>query len=459
VKSSKAEIHTRVHRIPSLRFEPEQRLTSYAGLVIFQALFQRLALKERLRRCFAHVGLQPIFGLHAVMLLLIVHLLLGFRRLRGLDYYRQDPLVARVLGLGALPDVSTVSRSLASSDGRSVLEVRNLLRGLVGDRMAIEQFARVTLDFDGSVQSTTGHAEGTAVGYNKVKKGARSYYPLFCTVAQTGQFWDLHHRPGNVHDSNGAPDFVLACINRVRAVLPRAQMESRMDAAFFDQDILRLLDALRVEFTCSVPFERFPELKRRIEARKNWEAVDDDWAFFEDDWKPKSWATNFRFLFLRQRKPQQRKGPIQLHLFEPRDFEYEYKVIVTNKVGPPRSVLLFHNGRGSQEKLFGEGKQHAALDLVATRGLHGNQLFTLAGMLAHNLSRELQMCAAPKMPGTDPKRATAWDFLQLGTLRQRLLHLAGRLTRPQGELTLTLNDNPVVREELLHYLEAVRHAA
>jgi hypothetical protein len=35
------------------------------------------------------------------------------------------------------------------------------------------------------VQSTKRHAEGTAVGFNKEKKGARSYYPLFCTVAAT----------------------------------------------------------------------------------------------------------------------------------------------------------------------------------------------------------------------------------------------------------------------------------
>ena len=54
-----------------------------------------------------------------------------------------------------------------------------------------EQFPRLTFDFDGSVQSTQGHAEGTAVGFNKSKKGARSYYDLFCTVAQTGQFFDL----------------------------------------------------------------------------------------------------------------------------------------------------------------------------------------------------------------------------------------------------------------------------
>ena len=66
----------------------------------------------------------------------------------------------------------------------------------------------VTLDFDGSVLSTNRHAEGAAVGFNKAKKGARSYYPLFGTVAQTGQVLDLLHRSGNVHDSNGALGFI-----------------------------------------------------------------------------------------------------------------------------------------------------------------------------------------------------------------------------------------------------------
>jgi hypothetical protein len=45
------------------------------------------------------------------------------------------------------------------------------------------------------------------VGFNRKKKGQRSYYPLFCSVAQTGQVLDVWHRPGNVHDSNGAKAF------------------------------------------------------------------------------------------------------------------------------------------------------------------------------------------------------------------------------------------------------------
>jgi len=122
-------------------------------------------------------------------MLLIVHLLLGYRRLRDLSYYQDDPLVKRLLGLNQLPDPSTVSRTLSSLDGMSIERVRELCRNLVIERLKKIAIYRLTLDFDGSVFSTQSRTtEGTAVGYNRKKKGARSYYPLFCTLAQTGRF-------------------------------------------------------------------------------------------------------------------------------------------------------------------------------------------------------------------------------------------------------------------------------
>ena len=45
-----------------------------------------------------------------IMMLLVVHLIIGHRRLRDVDSYRDDEMVKRVLGLKRLPDVSTVSR-------------------------------------------------------------------------------------------------------------------------------------------------------------------------------------------------------------------------------------------------------------------------------------------------------------------------------------------------------------
>jgi hypothetical protein len=65
------------------------------------------------------------------------------------------------------------------------------------------------------------------------------------------------HRSGNVHDSNGAREFILQCVRQVRAALPGVVVEVRMDSAFFSDEIVSALDVAGVEFSISVPFERF----------------------------------------------------------------------------------------------------------------------------------------------------------------------------------------------------------
>lgn len=458
MKSSKAEIQAKFHKIPVIKFE-DQRLTSFSGLLIFQLLFRRIGLKERLKKCFDHLKVSPIFGRHLVVLLLIVHLLLGFRRLRELDYYRDDPLVLRLMGLRRLPDVSTVSRALCQMEKGEVEKVRELSRSLVIEGLKRESLARLTFDFDGSVQSTKGHVEGTAVGFNKRKKGARSYYPLFCTVAQSGQFFDVYHRPGNVHDSNGADQFMIECFRSAKAELKNTLFESRIDSAFFSETVLSLLDKNNVAFSASVPFERFSQLKGKVEKRKRWRTIDREWSYFETQWKPKSWDTTYRFIFTRRKNRKQHKGPLQLHLFEPRDFNFDYKVIVTNKRESAKSVILFHNGRGSQEAIFGDAKTDAALNVIPSKRLGGNQIFTLCSMMAHNLSRELQMLSSRPVFRSQPKRPAAWTFERLDTLRHRIIQRAGRLTNPQGELTLTMSGNEAVRHDLLHFLDSIQKAA
>ncbi len=85
------------------------------------------------------------------------------------------------MGLSTLPDVSVLSRTLATADAKSVEKYRQLCRELILVRLGAIGLRRLTLDFDGSVLSTGRAAEGTAVGFNRKKKGQRSYYPLFCT--------------------------------------------------------------------------------------------------------------------------------------------------------------------------------------------------------------------------------------------------------------------------------------
>lgn len=458
MKTSRSQTHRKSRALPALRFE-QQGLTSFAGLLLFQKLFAALRLRERLHACFAHLGVAPIFGHHVVVLALVVHLLLGYRELRDVRFYRDDPMVKRLLGLRRLPDVATVSRVLASVDARAVNRLRALCRKLCLDRLRALGVARVTLDFDGSVLSTMRKAEGTAVGYNRKRRGARSYFPLFCTIAQTGQILDVLHRPGNAHDSRGAGAFILDCLDAVTHALPGVRIEARLDAAFFSDEIVSIFAHSGVEFSISAPFDRLSELKTRIEKRKRWHPIGDDLAVFEERWKPKAWATPFRFVFIRQQRHFADKGPVQLDLFVPYETGHEFKVIVTNKTTTAASVIAFHHGRGSQEAVFADLKGDCHMAYVAVRRLHGNQTYLLAALLAHNLNRELQMIARAPERSTTAKRSSLWAFQTLATFRRTFIQRAGSLTRPNGRLTLTMSASDDVQRELLALLDALPEAA
>jgi len=102
VKHSKADVRGKARSALDVRFEA-QNLTSYSGLILFQHFFSAIGTKERLWGCFRHLEDSPIYGHHLIMMLLIVHLIIGHRRLRDVNYYRDDEMVKRILGLKQLP--------------------------------------------------------------------------------------------------------------------------------------------------------------------------------------------------------------------------------------------------------------------------------------------------------------------------------------------------------------------
>ncbi len=99
------------------------------------------------------------------------------------------------------------------------------------------------------------------------------------------------------------------------------------------------------------------------------------------------------------------------------------------------------------------------MDYVPSRRLSGNQVYFLSAVLAHNPYRELQMEVRVAERGTRGKRPALWIFEAAATIRQHLIHRAGRLTRPQGRLRLTLSGNRLTRDEFLGYLRALKKTA
>lgn len=447
--------------IPRLRFE-DQHLSSFSGSVIYERLFKILGLRTSLANCVRHLPDSSAYGGSRILLLLIVHMLLGWRRLRDVEYYSDDPIVKRVLGLKKIPDFSTLSRRLRDFDLTTVDKVRGLCRTMVMNRVLSSGIKRLTIDFDGTVESTKSRQTvGTALGYNKKSKGSRSYYPLMATVAQTSQVFDVLHRAGNVHDSNGAAEFIEHCFAEVRESCFNGTIEARLDSAHYSIDTCEKLDASGAEFSISVPFHRLADLKSKVESTKRWSSIDDTWSYRDlgCSWWPASWSTAFRCIVFRQLRPEPLKGEIQHDLFEPTDWKYDYKVVVTNKITSAKNVLEFHNGRGSQEAIFAELKSNNAFGVIATRGLVANQIYRLSAIIAHNLNRELQMRILPQERSILPKRPALWIFENLRTFRHRLIQRAGRLTHPKGVATLTMSANKKVANELTSMMEILDQAA
>ena len=94
------------------------------------------------------------------------------------------------------------------------------------------------------------------------------------------------------------------------------------------------------------------------------------------------------------------------------------------------------------------------MDYIPARRRAANEVYLNCALMAHNLARELQMRVAKPSRGTTARRTVKWVFEELSTLRRNIIQRAGRLTRPQGKLTLTLPTNPSLKEDILRFMTA-----
>ena len=148
-----------------------------------------------------------------------------------------------------------------------------------------------------------------------------------------------------------------------------------------------------------------------------------------------------------------------MDLFLPYERGYDFKVVATNKDLSPKKVVAFHEGRGSQEGIFGELKSHCQMGYVPAQTWLGNQTYLLAGLMAHNLLRELQTRTSAPSRRTTEKRTPLCAFEQLDTFRAGLIQRAGRLTHPHGKLTLTISASQWIKSRLLGLLERLQTSA
>jgi DDE family transposase len=197
-----------------------------------------------------------------------------------------DPLFARLCGLARIPSNRTVVNWLKQFTQASLGALMRINSELLYEQIQQLDLRRLTIDVDGTVIRTGDQVAWAMRGFNPHHPKDPSYYPLLAHLAQTGQILRLKNRPGNVHDSKGAEAFVRELIDEIRGRLGRSlPFEFRMDAAFFQQNLLKLLARRGCFYAIKVPFSKWTGVKALVAAQQQWTAVNAEVSGFETQLK------------------------------------------------------------------------------------------------------------------------------------------------------------------------------
>ena len=334
-----------------------QDLTSYGGLELVRRYFRLLDLHRRIRQAFSAYGLGGDYGGGRLVLLVMALFVVGARRLEHLRYVAHDPLVARLCGLARIPTDRTVVNWLKHFTQETLQAVITLNSELLYEQIERLGLSRLTIDVDGTVIRTGGKVAWAFRGFNPHHRKDPSYYPLLAHLAQTGQILRLRNRPGNVHDSRGAERFLRELIRELRTRFGRAlPLEFRMDAAFFQREILELLAREGCEYAIKVGFWKWVGLKALVAAQRRWHRVNAQVSYFETQLPLAPWELTLRVVIYRKRVHHESRKNFQLDLFSPDDGHFEYSAVTTNKALRAPALWDFIAGRGAQEKTLAELK-------------------------------------------------------------------------------------------------------
>ena len=415
-----------------------QDMTTYAGLTLIDHCLKLYRINIRLKQTLKSYGFKGDFGIGDILFIMLIMILVGAERLQHIEYLKNDPLFRRIVRLTCIPHRTKLSTALKQFTSGSLKALAELNSELVIEKLTELGLNEITVDLDGTVISTKGHPSWAFKGYNPIKRGARSYFPLTAHVGETGHFLSILNRPGNVHDSNRA----LVVIQAIRRQLAEFSVRFRADSAFCVPDVMNYLLKNRIGFAIKAPFWKLLNLKTAAQQRKRWFRINKQWGYF---WikQPIDSIDHEHYVIILRKKVQKPKVHYQLQLFSPDNGNYEYSAVVTdNKTWKPKDLLLFVSGRSAQENSISELKTSFAFDHIPTNTYQANSAYMQMSQMAYNLSISMQH-SMDIATGRDTMGKSTRKFknMKWKTFRFLILNRAGRISWRDGVKVIELTKN------------------
>ena len=453
------ELHARVNG--NLRFEfAEAKLTSYAGLELFDRYLRRMGFSGLIRTAFAEARIGGDFGVIAMMRVLIGLLVVGGRRLEHLKYLATDPLLRRFARVRQWPTARTVSRWLKRFTMKSVEHLVALNAAVVAQMLPRLGLRTLTVDVDGVVVSTGLQVERARRGYNPHRRKVPSYYPITAHLAETTHVLRVRNRSGNIHDSKGSVGFLRELWGQLAAFsLPVSQIRFRMDGAFFQPEVLKWLAWREVGYAIKVPFFPWLDLQQFIRSSPTWRRVTAEVSGFVVPAVATPWGAPLTVAIYRRKVAHRTAKNFQLDLFNPDDGHYEYSAITSNLDYTLANLWHFMAGRGAHEKTIAQLKSGLAFHTVPTLAYAANSAWQQLVALTHNLLTNFQIDTGAERRRRSRKHTALPRLATVQTLRFTLFHRAAALVRPNGRAILRLTNNPATERLFTRIEQALPCAA
>jgi len=442
MRYKKRTLIARKNKILPIRFI-KQDLTTYSGLVLIDYYFRLFKIHSRVKETFKRYSFSGDYSIGDILFVLLIMVLLGAERLQHLDYLKTDPLFCRVIRLTRIPHRTKISTALKQFTSNSLKALIELNSEFVIEKIESIGLNEITIDLDGTVISTKGNPSWAFKGYNPIKKGAKSYFPLTAHIAETGHFVSIINRPGNIHDSYRA----LHLIKMIRKQMGQFSIRFRADSAFCVPQVINYLLRNNIAFAIKAPFWKLLSLKEAAQQRKRWFKIDDTWSYFRIK-NPIDSLDYEHYAFILRKKLRNPEKNFQLNLFSPNNGVYEYSAVTTDtKDWDPKELLLFVSGRSGQENSIGELKSNFAFDHIPTNTYQANSAYMQMSHMAYNLSISMQHeMGLARKNSSNPKTTRTYQTRKWKTFRFLILNRAGRIGWERGKKVLDLTYNKATKQ-------------
>jgi len=412
-------------------------LTHFGGLYLLQRFFQKINLRILLNQNLRFSQRNNRYSIAEEMLALLYPMILGLGRIETFHLLKHNGVFQYLTGLPAYPNPTTLRRFLMRIAPSTLCRLRKLHEKLLLQMGQKPRSAKkVIFDLDSTVLTLYGKQENALIGYNPIKKGRPSYYPLLCFNGTTKDFWHGELRAGDTHTSTGILELLKASFQKLP---PTVKVKIiRGDKGFYSHITIEYLESQGALFAIVAKVTK--PIKRKLPGLtyKSYLSGTETSEFF---YQPIKWQKKYRFVVIRRPIPEEPSE--QLSLFS--IGKYSYQVIVTNLRLNPLNVWKFYNARAAVELIIKELKEDYPLAKIPTKYFSANETYFHLLLFAYNLINWFKRLCLPER----------FQKMTLKSLRAQIIFVPGELVRTQNKPVLKFPSNYWYRDVIEYALERI----